>query len=182
MEDFMNQYCPSGAQSLGYACLLILALAISIEGQVTAPGKDRTASARAAFANESVKRLSDKGNSDEIRQLQQIWQTTKSQTDWLKLADAINLAAVKAETKSSVTIASSGGSGATVKYQTLAQRLRNETPTTARTSTVANESMYIGAYYIWSVREGKPTSDIDAQYQIARTKETVVLEESNKNK
>jgi len=106
------------------------------------------------------------------------WQNTNAEEDWIKVTDAVYKAAKSSDSKSDVTIATSCGNGATVKYQTLGQRKRNETPTTAKGLTVTVEQMYIGIYHIWSEREGGPTSSKNDQFDIAGPKEQVTLRET----
>jgi hypothetical protein len=69
-----------------------------------------------------------------------------------------------------------------VKYQTLGQRKRNESPTTAKTPTECHEKMFIGMYHIWSVRDGKVTSEANAQYEITDSAQDVTLVEDKKKK
>src|SRR5436190_1280049 len=70
------------------------------------------------------------------------------------------------DTRSRVEISTSKGSGAGIKYQTLGQRIRNETPTTAKGLTALTERMYIGRYYIWAVRDNLNTSDPNSEFEI----------------
>jgi hypothetical protein len=183
------------AIGLGCVHLFSLGVGIGLEGQaVTAQADQKTSEGQAvtaqadqktSFVKESSSRLSAKADSDRIRAVQDKatrWQKTKSEDDWLSLTDAIHYAAENSETKSEVTIDSSAGPGATVKYQTLGERKRNETPTTAKTPTESVEKMYIGIYHIWSVRNGKATSDENAQYEIDDLKVKVVLMEEKKKK
>lgn len=172
----MNERLPKVAAALGCAYFLILIAVARIEGQIVTAEADK----RASFVNESWSRLTAKNNSGPFRLVQKkadLWHKTKSEDDWVALTDAIRDAAEGSDTKSDVTIDTSAGTGATVKYQTLGQRKRNETPTTAKTPTESHESMYIGTYHIWSERGGKVTSDKNAQYEIANAKEKVVLVE-----
>ena len=165
-----------------FSCALLFSLlvATTLEGQ----SATRTAQAdQASFVKESWSRLSEKGSSDQIRAVQDkaaTWQKTKADDDWLALTDAIHMAAKNSDTRSDVTIDSTAGPGATVKYQTLGQRKRKESPTTAKTPTESHEKMYIGIYNIWTVRDGRVTSDENAQYEIANLKEKVTLVEQKK--
>jgi hypothetical protein len=173
----MAKLLPRVVAAIGCAYLVTLLAGASIEGQAVTAQSDQ----RKAFINASQSRLSDKGSSYQLAEVQskaKLWQKTKSENDWVVLTEAVYDVARKLDTKSSVTINSSAGPGATVKYQTLGERKRNETPTTAKTPTEAHEAMYIGTYHIWSERRGKPTSDKNAQYQIANEKEKVVLAEN----
>ena len=162
------------------ALLLCLAVGITLQGQWATAQADQ-----ASFVKQSWSRLAEKGSSDQVKTVQAKvtrWQKTKSDDDWLAVTDAIYHAAESSETRSEVTIDASAGPGAIVKYQTLGQRKRSETPTTAKTPTQAVEKMYIGIYHIWSVRNGKATSDENAQYEIGNAKEKVMLTEEKKKK
>ena len=154
----------------------VLVVPPSVQGQNTANMTEK----RIRFLKDSESRLAPKPYSSSLGQMRTkaaLWQTTLSESDWLDVTDAVGMAAKDSGVKSAVTISTSGGNGAVVKYQTLGQRKRNETATTAKSLTELVESMYIGVYNIWSERDGKPTSDRDAQFQIANDKEKVMLQE-----
>jgi hypothetical protein len=143
-------------------------------------GGFRTKEANEAFVDESVKRLSGRVPPGQLRDLQNRaaeWRASGSQSDFITLTDAISAAALKNDVKSDVTINASRGTGASVKYQTLGQRQRNEPPTTAKSLTEVVESMVLGMYHIWTERGGKETSDRNAQFDIAAAKESVLVEE-----
>lgn len=133
-----------------------------------------------SFANASYSRLSTKISTEEIKDVEQNvakWKTTKSEKDWVKLTDAVYYAAATARAISQVSIASSGGSGASVKYQTIGERDRGEPPTSAKGLTTLKESMVMGMYHVWSERAGKATSDKNARFPIVNATETIVLSE-----
>jgi hypothetical protein len=103
------------------------------------------------------------------------WKRTKSDKDWIEFTDAVHNAAATSATKYEaatsatkyeVEISTSGGKGASVKYQTLGERVRGSQPTTAKGLTTLKEQIFIGMYHIWSERQGRATSKIDAQYAI----------------
>jgi len=137
---------------------------------------------RATFLNNAISKLSIKVDPVQIESIKwQVakWKITNNEEDWIKVTDAVYMASKASDSKSEVTISTSAGSGATVKYQTLGQRKRNETPTTAKGLTVTVEKMYIGMYHIWSERKGGPTSSKNDQFDIAGLKEKVTLKETN---
>lgn len=173
----MHNLLPRVAAAIGCVYLAILLAGARIEGQsATAQSEPK----RRAFVDASWSRLSSKGSGDQLAAVQgkeMQWRKTKADDDWVVLTEAVYDTAEKVDAKSSVTIDSSAGTGATVKYQTLGERNRHETPTTAKGLTETHESMYIGIYHIWSERNGKTTSDKNAQYQIANEKEKVTLAE-----
>ncbi len=139
------------------------------------------AAKRATSLNGALSQLSAKAPPEQLRNVQSKaakWQQTKAEKDWIEVTDAVYMAAKGSDAKSDVTIATSRGNGATVKYQTLGQRKRNEKPTTAKGLTVTVEPMYIGMYHIWSERGGSPTSNKDDQFDIAEPKEKVTLQEN----
>jgi len=158
-------------------CLFLFATSAVLHAQGPAV---RTMEANDVFVKESLSRLSSKIPSGQMREVEakaDVWRKTKSNSDFVVLTEAIYGAAKNSDVKSDVTIATSRGSGATVKYQTLGQRQRNEPATTAKRLTEVIESMYLGMYYIWSERAGTTTSDRSAQFDIADVKERVTLEE-----
>jgi len=67
--------------------------------------------------------------------------------------------------------------GATVRYQTVGQRERNETPVTANNLTNSHESLYFGLYYVWTERAGRVTSDKNAMRRISQNAVTIGLSE-----
>ncbi len=157
---------------------------LSIFVATAAQGQDFTTSEakRATFLNNAVSQLSIKADPEQLQNIKtQVakWKITNTEDDWIKVTDAVYMASKMSDSKSKVTISTSGGNGATVKYQTLGQRKRNETPTTAKEPTVTVEQMYIGMYHIWSEREGGPTSSKNDQFDIAGLKEQVTLKETN---
>ena len=102
----------------------------------------RTMEANDTFIKESLTRLSSKASAAQIRDVQDkadIWRRTKSNADLIAVTEAIYGAAKNSDVKSDVRISSSRGTGATVKYQTLGQRQRNEPPTTAKNPTEVTE-------------------------------------------
>jgi hypothetical protein len=102
------------------------------------------------------------------------WKQTRSGKDWLEVTDEIYNVSKNHNLTSIVTIKSfSPNKATTIKYQTFGQRNRNVPPTTAINP--GAETMYLGIYYIWSERGGKPTSDKDAQFYIAEPKARVTL-------
>ena len=158
-------------------CLIIFAASSVLTAQAPAI---RTMEANDAFVKDSLSRLSSKVPPGQMRDVQakaDAWRKTKSNNDLVVLTEAIYGAAKNSDVKSDVTISTSRGNGATVKYQTLGQRQRNEPPTTAKSLTEVIESMYLGMYHIWSERSGTTTSDKNARFDIADVKERVTLEE-----
>ena len=159
-------------------CVLSILIATAAQGQdfKTMEGQ------KAAFLEKAISTLSIKVDPVQLKNIKSYadkWKFTKNEEDWVKVTDAVYMASKTSDSKSQVTISSSGGNGATVKYQTLGQRKRNETPTTAKAPTVTKEEMYIGMYHIWSERKGSPTSNKNDQFDIAKQEEQVTLKETN---
>lgn len=135
---------------------------------------------RTAFIKTAISQLSIKADPLQVQNIKMQlakWKITDTEEDWIKVTEAVYMASKKSDSKSEVTISTSGGEGANVKYQTLGQRKRNETPTTAKGLTVTTEKMYIGMYHIWSERKGSATSSKDDKFDIAGLKEQVTLKE-----
>ena len=159
---------------------VFFALTIVVATTIQAQNFTSSDAQRAASLQSVLSQLSLKARPERLRNVQAQaakWQQTRAEKDWIEVTDAVYMASKNSDAKSEATIASSRGNGATVKYQTLGQRKRGETPTTAKDLTVAVETMYIGMYHIWSERGGSPTSDKDVQFDIAKPKESVTLEE-----
>jgi len=158
-------------------CVLTIFIATAAQGQDFTTSRAE----RATFLNSAVSQLSIKAHRVQLRNIQTQavkWQNTNKEEDWIEVTDAVYMAAKSSDSKSDVTIATSRGNGATVKYQTLGQRKRKEKPTTAKGLTETVEQMYIGMYHIWSERKKGPTSSKNDQFDIARPKEKVTLQET----
>lgn len=94
---------------------------------------------------------------------------------WAAATKAVYKAADDADEKSHVTFQTKTGA-ATVRYQTLSDADENKTPKTAQQLTNCKEDMTPAAYYVWTERKGKPTSQ-KREYDIIRENETIFLEE-----
>lgn len=111
--------------------------ALTILVATTAQGQTYKSSdaERAISFKSALSQLSAKARPEQLRSVRvqaAIWQQTKAEKDWTEVTDAVYKAAKSSDAKSDVTIATSGGEEATVKYQTLGERKRNEPPTTAK--------------------------------------------------
>ena len=156
--------------------------ALSIFLVSAAQGQDFTTAEanRTTFIKTAISQLSIKADPLQVQNIKtQVakWKTTGTEEDWIKVTEAVYMASKKSDSKSEVTISTFGGEGASIKYQTLGQRIRNETPTNAKGLTVTTEKMYIGMYHIWSERDGSPTSSKDDKFDIAGLKEQLILKE-----
>jgi hypothetical protein len=132
------------------------------------------------FASSSFSRLAAHASSDQIKSVADSanrWKATKSEKDFVMFTDSVHYTASLTLAKSVVSISTSRGPGASIKYQTIGERARSEPPITAKGLTQLTESMLIGMYYIWSERGGKPTSDKDARFSLVNPAEKVVLAE-----
>jgi hypothetical protein len=105
------------------------------------------------------------------------FRTGPKKVDKVAASDLVYNYARASDTRSRVEISTSKGNGATIRYQTLGQRVRNETPTTAKGLTALTEQMYIGRYYIWAVRSDRITSDSNSEFEIVSQSEAVKLQE-----
>lgn len=97
--------------------------------------------------------------------------------DFVAATDRVHELAAESNTRCEITVAATGGVGATIRYQTLGERRRNEPPTTAGTSTVT-EKVYIGRYHVWAERNGRATSDKTSEYNLVDPKKRIVLSEN----
>jgi hypothetical protein len=104
------------------------------------------------------------------------WRKNKSEDLFEQLAGAIYLVGVRLDVTSNVTITSTTPQ-AIVRYETVFERRRGLSPLTAKHPTKCTETMPIGYYYIWSERDGKPTSDANSKFYIKDKEEEVQLVE-----
>src|SRR6266545_5702339 len=104
------------------ACLMLLCISNVAHAQTI-----RTLEANEKFANDSWEQLSKSSRVParelaDVRETVSVWRASRSNVDFVKMTEAIHIAAEKGDVKSAVRIIASGGPGATVKYQTLGQR------------------------------------------------------------
>jgi hypothetical protein len=162
--------------------LLIFSVWLASAESLYEPTPDRVTS-----VVDAIKRLKAGGaNWESAAAAQRNWLTVTAATAssdkekseaWLKLTDEIYIAAASADTTSEVTFVSKPD-GAQVQYQTEVQRKNNINPTTAAKETNnAREKLYIGYYFIWTVRDGKRTSDDNREYHIVEKHTEVELVE-----
>ena len=160
--------------------LLYMALLIPLS-VIHASSQTLTDSDKGQFIKDSVSTIDNaKPGSRQvstIRTKEDKWEKTQSDRDWVDVTDTVYMAAKSENVRSVVSITSTRGGGATVKYQTLGQWNRHESPMTAKTPTEAMESMYLGVYHIWSERNGVATSDKNNQFEISDKQEKVTLSE-----
>jgi hypothetical protein len=125
-------------------------------------------------------RLHKGGASDQellvLSQAKQKAEQTGTDEDLASAADVGLQLAYKYHVESNVSLATTKP-GATVKYQTYGERLRNGDVHTVGDVTSTFVSLPIGIYYVWAERKKAPTSDKDAQYPIVKTKEAITLSE-----
>lgn len=87
-----------------------------------------------------------------------------------KLADTMAEIATEHNIRAMVTFETIPNSGASIKYQTIAERLRNEPPRTIDQLSNTAASIPVGYYYIWSERNGVPRSNQNVFYEIIENK------------
>lgn len=80
---------------------------------------------------------------------------------------------------SRVTVSASKGDGASVYYQTVADRLAGRNVLLMKNLTTAREDLPIGYYYIWAERDGVATSPkTNPPYEIVKpTEDAITLSE-----
>jgi hypothetical protein len=93
-----------------------------------------------------------------------------------RLWQLITERAAKASLRSEVHVETTGGPGASVRYQTIAERLSREEPHEMKQLTPVTESLPIGNYYIWSVRT-TATSPVDRSAVFTMSREPITLVE-----
>jgi hypothetical protein len=161
-----------------FSLIVLTLVSLTIEGQ----GQPRVDANRTVFVKQAMSRVEAKNVSSEQAKLLQEkvakWEETRGEKDWIALTEAVHEVAESLKAQATVEISTSRGTNATVKYQTLGGRERKGNPTTAKGLTKLEEDMIVGVYHIWSEREGKATSDTNAQFEIVKVKERVKLEET----
>jgi len=85
--------------------------------------------------------------------------------------------ATKNALRSDVSVDATRGTGATVRYQTIAERQAKSDVHEMKQLTPVTESLPIGSYYIWSVRSTAATSPVDRTADFTMTSERITLVE-----
>lgn len=130
--------------------------------------------------NSAIDRLRGKVPEESLAQVKSEtaqWESAPTETHWIQASEAVTFTATKYSINSIITIMSKPRNGATIKYQTVGNRERKATPTTANQETTCVETLPIGFYYIWTERHGKQTSDINSVYQIVHPEEKIEITE-----
>jgi hypothetical protein len=94
-----------------------------------------------------------------------------------RLWQLITERAGKSSLRSAVRIETTRGVGASVRYQTIAERLTKGDAHEMKQLTPTTESLPIGSYYIWSVRDTRATSPVDRTADFTMTSESITLVE-----
>ena len=144
------------------------------------PERTSVALRQMTFLNEAITRLQDKIPDESLAQIKEDsadWERTPTEKNWTIASDAVTFEATKYNITSSLTVVSLPKSGATIKYQTVGKRYRNEDPVTAGQTTTCTETVPIGLYYIWAERGGKPTSDRNSVYHIINSQQRIEITE-----
>lgn len=137
---------------------------------------------REHFINEAHGRL--KGNIDKnilanFESKQSIWESKQTQQNWEMISNFVAYIAADKEIFSNVTVTTFPHDGATIKFQSVASRGINSTPTTANQLSTCDAKISIGRYYIWAERNGKPTTDMTEEHKIVKENESIQLREGN---
>lgn len=107
------------------------------------------------------------------------WQTRPAFKTYIALRDHLMKTAATMALACNVTIRSERNSvettGATIKYETVAQRKFGEPTESAKCTTRCSEPMEPNIYYVWTERENKPTSNRDRKVSIAGANVPLVL-------
>jgi hypothetical protein len=135
-----------------------------------------------SFLDQSISRLKEKVPEETLAQFKTKtadWEAIPTDGNWTETSEAVTFTATKYSITSKLKVESQPRSGATIKYQTVGQKDRNELPTTAKQLTTCVENIPIGRYYIWTERDGKYTSDISHVYEIVQPEEKVEIIEND---
>ena len=113
--------------------------------------------------------------------LYQEWKNNPTKQKWLFLSVTINELSRKRDVRSDVifktVVDGRENPGAIVKYQLEVERQENRPPNTIKGPTTWRQSLIIGNYYIWSVRNNKITSDKNSKFPIVGEKEEIKITE-----
>ena len=125
-----------------------------------------------------------RGESDDrlkyIEGLAAKWKASTNESDFAQISEAVYTMAKEERKRSKVTIETSRGAGATVKYQEVSERKYGVPQRTCKRLTPAEEQILIGSYFIWAERNGKATSNTTARYDLADVEERIMLQENSK--
>ncbi len=93
----------------------------------------------------------------------------------IRLWQAVTDQAAKSGVNSHLTVSTSNGSGAAVRYETLGARLVGSAPRIMSTPSESTDDVAIGTYYVWAERNGLATSSKDSQFDIVTPQRTITL-------
>ena len=114
--------------------------------------------------------LDEKGVGDDsiskLRALIQEWIDSRDSGAWRQAVDQIHSASSESQTGSRVTVATEPRNGAQIRYQTWLERRDGTDPRRFGDPSVATEDLFLGEYYIWAERDGKPTSSKDDTFLV----------------
>ena len=83
-----------------------------------------------------------------------------------RFSETMSSLANKHDIKASLRIETIPNEGATIKYQNITERLNGDQPHTLGQLSHLSTSILVGVYYIWSERNGIPTSNRNAFFTI----------------
>lgn len=147
---------------------------------VEADDKELEIYKRGEFLNSAIERLQGQVPPywiDKVKSTTTQWEKVPTERNWVEAADAVTFTATKYRVVSDVTIMTLPNDSATIKYQTVGQRERDEPPITAKELTTCVETLPIGIYHIWAERKGKIISNADHMYEIVKLEEKVQINE-----
>jgi|SRR5690349_9021265 len=142
------------------------------------PVPDKLHKARGRYITTAAEQLARHGlsNIDAQYLYEEARYAPANEERFAKLSDRITVAAKQRGVLCEVTF-STRHTGAVINYQTVGERLRNETAHTLPATTNCVTKLPIGAYFIWASRDSKATSDINREIPIINDTESVQLQE-----
>jgi len=117
----------------------------------------------------------------ELEKYMTAWQEDRSEGKLTLLAGAITKIASKYNITANVRWKTTPKPGALIYFQTIRQRDKGAEPSSLNNLSETTEVIVIGYYYIWAVRNGKPTSDMNRKIWITeQTPQVTIVENSQK--
>jgi len=117
----------------------------------------------------------------ELEKYMTAWQEDRSEGRLTLMAGAITKIARKYNITANVRWKTTPKPGALIYYQSIYQRDKGAEPSSLNNPSETTEEIGIGYYYIWSVRNSKPTSDRNRRIWITeKTPQVTIVENSQK--
>jgi hypothetical protein len=151
-------------------CLFAFSLMLAAASTHGQSGKKPVDPERDAFVKEILERMAGSGIDPDYNAVSRLYQQWKDKNDdqsWKDLNVKIREVAKEREYVRVVTIKTVNANGEEVRGLTIKYRPTWENKiSTADRPTPCDEKMYLGTFYIWAERDGKPVSSLTSERRI----------------